>query len=72
MMVSVAGTRNLRTHRIQEVSQVQHFGLARRIFQHGRATRQRGRHHQVLRAGYGYCFENQMRTRQSITASRCT
>ena len=57
-----------RTHRIQAIGKVDHFGLARGVFQHGNALSQGRRHHQVLGAGHRHQVEDDVRAFQAIGA----
>ena len=52
---------DLRAHGAQEIGEVDHFRLARRVLEHRLALGQRRGHHQILRAGHGDGLEHQPR-----------
>ena len=57
---------DLRAHRVEKVGQVGDLGLARRVLDHGRALRQRGRHEDVLGRTDARELERHRRARQAI------
>ena len=59
-----AGALDLRAHRDEEVREVDHFGLARRVLDDGFAVRERRGHHQVLGARDRDGVEHQPRALQ--------
>ena len=63
-----AGALDLRAHRDQEIRQIDHFGLARRVLEHGLAVGQGGGHHEIFRAGDGHGLEHQARALEALGA----
>ena len=63
-----AGAADLRAHGDQEIGEIDHFGLARRVLEHGLALGQRGGHHEILGAGDGDGLEHQPRALQALGA----
>src|SRR5690606_14742258 len=59
------GALDLRTHGDQAVGQVDHFRLARRVFQHAAALGQGRGHHDVLGTGHADHVEEEVRTAQA-------
>ncbi|MCY1293436.1 hypothetical protein D9M70_426950 [compost metagenome] len=60
-----AGALDLRAHGDQAVGQVDHFRLARGVFQHAAALGQGGGHHDVLGAGHADRVEEEVRAAQA-------
>jgi hypothetical protein len=56
------------THRDQAARQVDHFGFARGVLQHGRAFGQGGGHHQVFGTGHGHHVHHDARALQALAA----
>ena len=63
-----SGAFDLRAHLVQQVRQVDYFGLARAIFQHGLAFGQSRRHQQVFGSGHRDFFEDNARALQPLGA----
>src|SRR6266851_4783053 len=64
-----AGALDLRAHRAEEIRQVDHFGLARGVLQHGLTLGQCGGHHEVFGAGDGDGLQHQTRPLEAVRAS---
>ena len=62
---SRAGALDLRAHGVEQAREVLDLGLARAVLEHGRAARERRRHHQVLGAGDGRHREAEARAAQA-------
>ena len=59
---------DLRPHLVKQRRQVSHFGFACAILQDGLTLGKSGRHQQVLRAGHGYLFEDDVCSLEALGA----
>jgi hypothetical protein len=63
-----AGAANFCTHRIEEVGEIDHLRLTRRVLDDRLAFCERGGHHEILGAGHSHGLEHEPRTAQARCA----